>query len=300
MTGTRAELSQGGDVPGPRASAARLAQELCSTEGWPHRGSILGLVTASPLHTSPMSPSHQTLNGECPSAWFVTQPRGRQRVCRSLRISCGIFSCSGLSQDWYFQHSCRILVLQEERGLQIAKGCTALARRGSSFSLLTSELKRSFERASETHGLQKLLELDLTLCGFFYSRAQGCLLNSFLTAHLGFGAAAEQFVSLIWAKWCSGSCVSHPSPAAWLCYPSSRCCLQQLDVAPLPGRAIPGALSPCCALVGIQAEIISVTAAPSLFALFPKKRSDEGLACLEAEDMERLLCLSEPICLILQ
>lgn len=39
----------------------------------------------------------------------------------------------------------------------------------SSFSLLTSELKRSFERASETQALQNLLELDLTLCGFLYS-----------------------------------------------------------------------------------------------------------------------------------
>lgn len=43
-----------------------------------------------------------------------------------------------------------------------------------------------------------------------------------------------------------------------------------------------------------------ITSAPSLFALFAKKHSDEGLAFLEAEDMERLLCLSEPICLIPQ
>lgn len=35
MTGTGAELSQGGEMPRPRAGAAGLAQDLCGTEAWP-------------------------------------------------------------------------------------------------------------------------------------------------------------------------------------------------------------------------------------------------------------------------
>lgn len=136
-------------------------------------------------------------------------------------------------------------------------------------------------------------------------RAQGCLLNSFLTAHLGSGAAAEHFVSLLGAKQCSGSCVSHPSPASLAVPPhlqhsssSSRSCLQQLDVAPLPGRAVPGALSPCCALTGIQASLQHHF---STLTVCPVSQKTVTRAWLpEAEDMERLLCLSEPICLLPQ
>lgn len=151
------------------------------------------------------------------------------------------YSLAQDSQHWYFQHPCRILVLPWccRRSRDSRKRRTGLLWQGgasSFFSLSTSELKRSFERASDTKTLQKLLELELISCEFFSTalrakpdRAQGCLLNFFLTAHLGLGAAAEHFVSLLWAKWCSGSCVSHPSPAVWLCHPISS------TAAPAPG-----------------------------------------------------------------
>lgn len=134
--------------------------------------------------------------------------------------------------------------------------------------------------------------------------AQAFLLNSFLTAHLGFGAAAEHFVSLVWAKWCSGSCVSHPSPAAWLCHPISSTAAPAPDAVcsswMWPLSLAEPSLVPCLRAVpslGFRHHF-SITSAPS--CLFPKKHSDEGWAYLKAEVVERLLCLSEPICLIPQ
>lgn len=135
-------------------------------------------------------------------------------------------------------------------------------------------------------------------------RAQSCLLNSFLTAHLGSGAAAEHFVSLLGAKQCSGSHVSHPSPASLAVPPhlqhsstSSRSCLQQLDVAPLPGRAW------CPVSVLCPHWDSGITSAslqhPHCLPCFPKNTVTRAWLP-EAEDMESLLCLSEPICLLPQ
>lgn len=129
-------------------------------------------------------------------------------------------------------------------------------------------------------------------------RAQGCLLNSFLTAHLGSGAAAEHFVCLVWAKWCSGSRVSHPSPAAWLCHPISS------SAAPAPDTVFSSWMWPLslaepslvpCALAGIQASLQH----PPCLPCFPKN------TVMRAWLVSRLRtwrgCFSsEPICLVPQ
>lgn len=93
----------------------------------------------------------------------------------------------------------------------------------------------------------------------------------------------------MWAKRYSGSCVSHSSatsPPVPPHVPHSR----RAGCSPSPLQSNPpGAPSPHRALTGIQAPSTS-----PWFALFPNKRSKEGLG---AEGTERRLCLSQPICL---
>lgn len=101
-------------------------------------------------------------------------------------------------------------------------------------------------------------------------------MNSFLTAHLGFGAAAEHLVSLVWAKWCSGSCVSHPSPAAWLCHPISSTAAPAPDAVcsswMWPLSLAEPSLVPCLHAVpslGFRHHF-SITSDPPCLPCFPK------------------------------
>lgn len=116
MTGTRAELSQDEDMPGPRASAARLAQELCSTEAWSHRGSILRLVTASLLHTSPMRLLMENVpqRGLLPSHGKTTGLQISKNLMWDILL---LRTLSGLLLPTSMQNFSAALVLQEEQGL---------------------------------------------------------------------------------------------------------------------------------------------------------------------------------------
>lgn len=160
-----------------------------------------------------------------------------------------------------------VLVLREEQHqqrkhfcLHVSKGLHCFGKKeviasSNFFSQSISELKKSFESASDTQVLQELIRtaFDPSFLGFPMAmraktcRAQrlhwGCLLDFSLRGHLSFGAAAEHFVSYVWAKRCSGS---HPSARSLSVLPylphtstDPSLCLQWLDAAPRPSNLLP-------------------------------------------------------------